>query len=238
LLSHPLPGALAGQKTTPRYGSHQPETTLLYRIIEQYYPAFLAHLAGYRKKQAPTGAVTLIQRFGFALNLNVHFHMLFLDGVYVQDNSGHFGFRRTPPPSTEQLHDLLDYISRRVARFLGRQGILERDADNSDLNLDGLDEDPLQDIHSYSVTYRVAIGHQKGRKVFALQTIPPQPDPSTDNIRVAKLNGFSLHASVAARTHQRDKVERLCRYIARPAISEKRLSLTSTGKLRYELKTP
>ncbi|MDL2478836.1 transposase, partial [Klebsiella pneumoniae] len=32
---------------------------------------------------AKTGAVTLIQRFGSALNLNVHFHMLFLDGVYV-----------------------------------------------------------------------------------------------------------------------------------------------------------
>ncbi|TFH44601.1 MAG: hypothetical protein E4H01_10755 [Lysobacterales bacterium] len=29
-------------------------------------------------------AVTLIQRFGSALNLNLHFHMLFLDGVYVE----------------------------------------------------------------------------------------------------------------------------------------------------------
>ena len=27
--------------------------------------------------------MTLIQRFGSALNLNIHFHMLFLDGVYV-----------------------------------------------------------------------------------------------------------------------------------------------------------
>jgi hypothetical protein len=73
---------------------------------------------------------------------------------------------------------------------------------------------------------------------FTLQTIPPQPEPSPDNALVAKLNGFSLHAGVAARAHQRCKVERLCRYIARPAISEQRLSLTSTGKVRYELKTP
>lgn len=29
-----------------------------------------------------TGAVTLIQRFGSALNLNIHLHMLFLDGAY------------------------------------------------------------------------------------------------------------------------------------------------------------
>ena len=30
---------------------------------------------------AQTGAVTLIQRFGSALNLNIHLHMLFFDGV-------------------------------------------------------------------------------------------------------------------------------------------------------------
>ena len=55
---------------------------------------------------------------------------------------------------------------------------------------------------------------------------------------MANLNGFSLHAGVAARADQRKKVERLCRYIARPAVSEQRLSLTPTGKVRYELKTP
>ncbi len=41
-----------------------------------------------------------------------------------------------------------------------------------------------------------------------------------------------------ARGHARKKLERLCRYIARPAVSEKRLSLTSKGKVRYHLKTP
>ena len=41
-----------------------------------------------------------------------------------------------------------------------------------------------------------------------------------------------------ANAHQRKKLERLCRYIAWPAISEKRLSLTGQGKVRYELKTP
>jgi hypothetical protein len=35
-----------------------------------------------------TGAVTLIQRFGSALNLNVHFHMLVLDRVYRREGEG------------------------------------------------------------------------------------------------------------------------------------------------------
>ena len=75
-------------------------------------------------------------------------------------------------------------------------------------------------------------------QVLTLQTIPPQPDLPPGSERVAKLAGFSLHAGVVAKAHQRDKLERLCRYISRPTVSEKRLSLTSTGKIRYELKTP
>lgn len=43
---------------------------------------------------------------------------------------------------------------------------------------------------------------------------------------MARTGGFSLHAGIAARAHQREKLERLCRYIARPAVVTERLSLT------------
>ena len=43
---------------------------------------------------------------------------------------------------------------------------------------------------------------------------------------------------VTARADERKKLERLCRYISRPAVSEKRLSLTRNGNVRYQLKTP
>jgi len=45
-------------------------------------------------------------------------------------------------------------------------------------------------------------------------------------------------AGVAARADERKKLERLCRYISRPAVSEARLSLTAGGHVRYQLKTP
>ncbi len=82
------------------------------------------------------------------------------------------------------------------------------------------------------------MGPQQGRKVFTLQTLPDcRPDnPFVDT--VGKVAGFSLHAGVATRAHDRDQLERLCRYITRPAVSTKRLSLTRHGKVRYELKTP
>lgn len=59
-----------------------------------------------------------------------------------------------------------------------------------------------------------------------------------DAERVAKEAGFSLHAGVSAEAGQRDKLERLCRYISRPSVSEKHLSLTPKGNVRYQLKTP
>jgi len=96
----------------------------------------------------------------------------------------------------------------------------------------------MDQLLGHSITYRIAVGPQQGRKVFTLQTLPEcDPDePFTDG--VGKVAGFSLHAGVATKAHERGKLERLCRYIARPAVSEKRLSLTAQGKVRYELKTP
>ena len=56
--------------------------------------------------------------------------------------------------------------------------------------------------------------------------------------RLAKAGGFSLHTGVAAERGQQKKLERLARYVTRPARSEQRLSLTSQRLVRYELKTP
>ncbi len=78
------------------------------------------------------------------------------------------------------------------------------------------------------------MGPQQGRKVFTLQTLPDCEDDQFTS-RVGNVAGFSLHAGVAARAHERDKLERLCRYIARPAVSTKRLSMTRNGQVRYEL---
>jgi hypothetical protein len=68
------------------------------------------------------------------------------------------------------------------------------------------------------------------------RTLPAIVDPFT--AQAGNVAGFSLHAGVAAKANKRDKLERLCRYITRPAVSEKRLSLTEHGQVRYSLKNP
>ena len=80
------------------------------------------------------------------------------------------------------------------------------------------------------------MGPHQGRKVITLQTLPGCEEPFEGG--AGQVAGFSLHAGVAARADQRHKLERLCRYISRPALSEKRLSLTPNGNVRYQLKTP
>lgn len=213
---------------------------LMGRVLGIVHRAISAHLiqkAGFTRKSAQTGAVTLIQRFGSALNLNVHFHMLFVDGVYATTPWGRSRFHRTNAPDQQELTELVHTISHRVADFLERQGILERDEENSYLNLEEGDEDPMQQVLGCSVSYRIAIGPQQGRKVFTLQTIPSWEEDDRF-AQVVKVAGFSLHAGVAAQAWERQKLERLARYITRPAVSEKRLSLTALGNIRYQLKTP
>jgi hypothetical protein len=110
--------------------------------------------------------VTLIQRFGSALNLNIHFHMLFLDGVYVVDHQP-LVFRRTKAPTPAALERLIQTISHRIGRYLERAGLLVRDVENSYLQLDAVDESAMDDLLGHSITYRIAFGPQAGRKAFA-----------------------------------------------------------------------
>jgi hypothetical protein len=86
--------------------------------------------------------------------------------------------------------------------------------------------------------YRIAVGPQQGRKVFTLQTLPDLETDSPFSCSAVEVAGFSLHAGVATKANERAKLERLCRYITRPAVSTKRLSITRNGRVRYELKTP
>ncbi|WP_274519433.1 transposase [Legionella cincinnatiensis] len=90
-----------------------------------------------------------------------------------------------------------------------------------------------------SISYRIAIAPYQGRKIIIFKTLPSGEEvESIFGKSLAKSSGFSLHAGVSVKSYQRDKVERLCRYITRPAVSTQRMKFLPDGKIRYELKTP
>ena len=109
------------------------------------------------------------------------------------------------------------------------------------LDLDPAGEDALTQLQGAAVRYRIAVGPIAGRKTLRLHTPgaaldgsgrePPKPF-------TAARDGFSLNAAVACKAGDRQKLERLCRYVARPAIACERLSRDGDGLVVYELKHP
>jgi hypothetical protein len=81
--------------------------------------------------------------------------LLFLDGVYVDGENGLIPrFRRVKAPTGADLTQLTHTIAHRVGRFLERQGLLERDAENSYLSGDGVEAGPLDQLLGHSMMYR------------------------------------------------------------------------------------
>ena len=98
------------------------------KVLGIVYRAIATHLinkAGFTRKTAQTGAVALIQRFGSALNLNVHFHMLFLDGVYPENKYGKTRFQQLIAPSQQELTELVHTISHRVAGAAASTAVID-----------------------------------------------------------------------------------------------------------------
>jgi hypothetical protein len=67
--------------------------------------------------------VTALQRAGGALNTNVHFHTLVLDGVFTEDPEGALTFHPAPGPSDAEVAAALTTIRHRVQRLLVRHGL-------------------------------------------------------------------------------------------------------------------
>jgi hypothetical protein len=109
---------------------------LLLRVVYRAISTHLIHKVGLPLEDGATGAVTLIQRFGSALNLNIHFHILFLDGVYVYRDNRPPRFQRVKAPDKAELEELVQLISQRVGRCLERQGLLEQDTESAWLELE------------------------------------------------------------------------------------------------------
>ena len=125
---------------------------------------FIIKQVGLTHAKAQTGAVTLIQRFGSAANLNIHLHCLMLNGVY-RLTGGIPVFQATPAPTSEQLQALLSRIITRLLKVLTSKGVLIEEHESR--YLADPDHDPaLVPLHSAACTYRIALGPRAGQKVL------------------------------------------------------------------------
>jgi hypothetical protein len=227
VLSFPIPLRLL-------YAAHPELLTFVLAIVHREVARFLRRQAGF--KDAQTGAVTLIQRFGSAANLNIHLHGLVLDGVYRRTEAG-LVFHAATAPTPEELDAILGGIIKALMKQLTRTGHLVEVEEEGMSYLGESGRDPaLTALQWASCTYRIAFGPHAGQSVLRLQGGPRLADAVKPGCVTRQ--GFSLHAGIRCGTHQRSELERLCRYITRPAIANERLSRSPDGDVILQLKTP
>ena len=184
---------------------------------------------------ARSGAVVFVQRFGSAINLNLHFHALVIDGAYSCAPAQLAPkFRAAPPLEDEHVAELARTLQRRVTRYLERKGHLPREP--------GQGEDSTSEPELLALISAASV---QGLGVLTPESKPPAlrlgarrefRKPLVPGSLCSDCEGFSLHAQVLVPQGQRERLEHLCRYVARPAIATERLSLAPNGRVIYRLR--
>src|SRR5437773_11866572 len=80
-------------------------------------------------KRSQCGAVTFVQRFNSALGLNVHFHLIGLDGVYAAGPDGAPEFHELPAPEDQEVLEAVSLIAGRVEGMIERRGLEDEGPD-------------------------------------------------------------------------------------------------------------
>jgi hypothetical protein len=190
------------------------------RAIESRYRQ-LARKAGARAPRG--GSVTVMQRFGSDLRLNLHLHGLFVDGAYGERDRVERRLFRAPAPSPADVEKVLARIVRRVAALLQAR------------------EEPLRDEEELALAQTCLVSngtrgsdtHAPGDGIDEYQGLVLLPTR-----RKARIEGFDLDAEVAVKEHERERLEYLCRYVLRPPLALDRLKLLADDLVCLELKRP
>ncbi|MBP9706542.1 MAG: transposase [Oligoflexales bacterium] len=216
--------------------------SIIIKEINQYY------ISKASCKDAKPGTISFTQRFGSALNLNPHLHILCEDGVYIDPSRSlrkteKVVFRKAEPISDEELARLIKQMSYKVMAYLKRKGNLDKDGDivsNPEVDNIYKDYESINQATASSLAGRIAFGPNAGKYVTRIGSGfgYGEETPLVKGKRCYSINGFSLHANTHINTHNRRGLEKLIRYISRGPLSNKRLEITKDENVKLQLKTP
>src|SRR3954470_11677666 len=141
--------------------------------------------AGLTRNRRERAQSPFVQRFRGALNLNVHFHCLVPDGVFIEEKQG-IRFVALPCPSEDEVRDVLGRIARRVRKLLR----------------------PRREAIECYTRAPGALAAPQADSVGSLRRRPP--DGGRKKERTAYEDGFSLHAGVHLHANDREGLAHLC----------------------------
>jgi hypothetical protein len=104
------------------------------------------------------------------------------------------------------------------------------------------DQDELHlPAQTASVAHRIAFGINSGQPLrrlrLGLRLWPSDHEGEVRSAACVAAVGYSVHAATAIKAHERDRLERLVRYMARPAISDERVTIADNNNIRLRLTT-
>lgn len=178
--------------------------------------------------QCETGVITFIQRFGSALNLNIHFHSLVPDGVFLESEGGYL-FCRQSEPTRDELLEIAIKIHKKVLKCADGLGLLGNESQQS------FNEESLADYADLSISNKSGFGERAGKHIrrYGVKRIEVEYDDAYS----VNVEGFSLNARVCVPSGDREKLEKLIRYMARGPIASERLTESFPNQLLYKMKS-
>jgi hypothetical protein len=118
-----------------------------------------------------TGAVTFIQRYGSSLNLNIHFHILVVEGIWSDKDAKELSANPTAksklaeltPPNNDDIEVLTRHIKDRIKRLLEKKGYSKpATGDDKQLNYEQegffTDGAIIDNLQAASIQSRLATG--------------------------------------------------------------------------------
>ena len=153
-----------------------------------------------------------------------------IDGVYEIRTTGAVVFHPVPGPTDEDVAAVAEQIYRKVTRALDARG----DHDGTAL---ASAEPVLATLAGASVAGVAAMGPRRGVRTLRLGS-GTTLGASITGRRCAAVEGFSLHANVRVAANDRDGLEHLTRYLARPPVATDRLTLLPDGRAALRFKRP
>ncbi len=171
-----------------------------------------AVFASYRRRSArrgiadgQCGAINFVQRFG-SMNLNVHFHVVVLDGVFTRSAGAGVQFHAAPPPAREELDAIVRRTQDRAVAWLRRHGHLdERPHEERGQEAQGQT--------ALDACAAIAIGRGQVSTLPNVDALPHDPDDAAPDgpALAVDVEGFNLHAGVRIAAGDDLGRERLCR---------------------------
>jgi hypothetical protein len=209
--------------------------------------AFIRAVFGWLKRKAKTelglksvrhahpAAITAVHRASSHLALNIHFHTIAADGIYVQESLDEPPvFRALPAPTRAEVMAVAWETCTRALRALRKRG-LWIDVDPSEDRF-AQQEPGLAQCCAASLQGVLLLGPRAGQRLIRVRGEAAGDAKEFKAQGQVPGYGFSVHAKRRVSAHDRKGLERLARYVSRPVVAQDRLKLLPNGKVLLELK--